>query len=169
MELQKLYEALERRVDLYTEPDEDIKEPNHDEILALASLGIERAFKEKETIRLERDVVNLEQNTSILPSQAAKYHHSELNQRLFSAGDDLWRNRKKKMRLEDSRKIRLNADGKSMPKCLLGVYAKFHGLDNKKKTLSSKCHKDVLHHYAAGSEYDYGDVKEDVWCHVTGK
>ncbi|EFW99119.1 hypothetical protein CMQ_5540 [Grosmannia clavigera kw1407] len=70
-EVRKTYEALSRNVEPDVEPDQEQVEPNPQASLQLASLGVELALKEKEAIRLERDVVIQEQDASLLKHKLA--------------------------------------------------------------------------------------------------
>ena len=95
-ELRRTFEALSREVEPDVEPDEEQVEPDPKASLQLASLGIELASKENDTIRLERDIVAKEQNAGILHPKAAGELLRDLNQRYLSAGDDLWRHQKRR-------------------------------------------------------------------------
>lgn len=158
---------MSRKVMPDVEPDEEQPEPNPQASLELASLGIELASKEKEVIQLERNVVAKEQDAGILHPKAAEKRQRDLSRRYLSAGDDLWRHQKKKMRCDDPGVVRLlEPRGNGLSECLLALYKKCDGLDKKRKRPSQWRH-DALTYYKGRGDY-HGEHKDSVWCHISG-
>ncbi|KAM5352789.1 hypothetical protein ACJ41O_005511 [Fusarium nematophilum] len=166
--LKTTFEALLREVEPEVEPDQELPEPTPQASFELASLGIELASREKEAIQLERDVVAQERDAGLLRSKAAERCFRKLDRRYLSAGDDLWRHRKKKMRLDDPGTIRLlEPRGNILSECLLALYKKGDGLDKTKKKRPSQWRKDALAYYTGGRG-DHGQDEVFVWCHISG-
>ncbi|KAK7418466.1 hypothetical protein QQX98_003958 [Neonectria punicea] len=167
-ELRKTFEARKREVEPDVEPDEELPEPDPLASLELASLGVELASKEKEAIRLEREVVAKEQNAGILHATRAEELLQDLRKRYFSAGDDLWRHQKKKMRLGDPGTVRLlEPRGNGLSECLLSLYKKHDGQDKKKKR-PSNWRIDALSYYKGSGNDHPGLDGTSVWCHISG-
>ncbi|KAI2602309.1 hypothetical protein GGR54DRAFT_654390 [Hypoxylon sp. NC1633] len=139
IDLRKTYEALSRRVEPEVEPDEEQVRPDPQASLQLASLGIELAEKEKQTIRLERDVV-----------------------RYLSAGDDLWRHRQKKSFSGQPGIVRLIEPCRSgLPECVLALYRKSDGLSAIEKE-PIKWREDAMTYYTGSPK------PKKAWCHISG-
>ncbi|KAH8897722.1 hypothetical protein GQ53DRAFT_778019 [Thozetella sp. PMI_491] len=167
-ELRKTFESLSRKIEPDVEPDQEQLEVDRQAGLQLASLGVELASKEKEAIRLEREVIAKEQDAGILHPEAARKRLRSLSQRYFSAGDDLWRHQKKKIRFDDPGTVRLfepRANGLS--ECLLALYKKSDGLDKKRKR-PSNWRRDTLAYYAGIRDVCDKPENELVWCHISG-
>lgn len=168
MELRKTFEVLSREVEPEVEPDMERPEPDLKKSLELASLGVELAHKEKEAIQLERDVVAKERDAGILSPNAAGKRFRNLSQRYLSAGDDLWRHQKKKIRFDDPGTIRLlEPRSNAVSECLLVLYKKSDGLEKRAKR-PKDFRDNALDYYKASGQYHEGRSKEHTWCHVSG-
>ncbi|KAG6278283.1 hypothetical protein E4U47_005902 [Claviceps purpurea] len=144
-QLKDAFKALQSKVEPYIAPDQELPEVDPEASLRLASLGIELALQEKETIRLERELIASE------------------------PGDDLWRHQKKKMRLaapgpEEVPILDLRRHGVS--DCTLALYRKSDGVDESREG-PKNWRRDALHYYNANGA-DHGEGS-DVWCHVSGR
>ncbi|KAG6278285.1 hypothetical protein E4U47_005904 [Claviceps purpurea] len=90
-QLKDAFRALQSEVEPSVAPDQELPEVDPKASLRLASLGIELALAEKETIRLERELIASERDAGNISPQMAKKRLRENGQRYYSAGDDLWR------------------------------------------------------------------------------
>ncbi|KAK1995944.1 hypothetical protein LX36DRAFT_135414 [Colletotrichum falcatum] len=158
-QLQKEFDALSSKVEPELRPDEQKPEPNRQASLQLATLGIALASKEKEAIQLERRVVNQEQDAGVLQPHEAEKRLRHLNLRHLSAGDDLWKHQKKKVRYGDVRLLDPRAN--ALTECLLALYSKSGNLLAEERP--SNWRRDALAYYE-GSKPSTGEV----WCNVTG-
>ncbi|KAG6154114.1 hypothetical protein E4U51_008710 [Claviceps purpurea] len=167
-QLKDAFKALQREVEPYIAPDQELPEVDPKASLRLASLGIELALAEKETIRLERELIASERDAGTISPQMAKKRLRENGQRYFSAGDDLWRHKKKKMRLDNPEPeevpiLDIRRDGVSQ--CILALYRKLDGAGKGTPRKRSKdWRQDALHYYKAN-----GAEGSEVWCHVSGR
>ncbi|KAG6216566.1 hypothetical protein E4U50_005602 [Claviceps purpurea] len=92
-QLKDAFRALQSEVEPSVAPDQELPEVDPEASLRLASLGIELALAEKETIRLERKLIASERDAGTISPQMAKTRMRENGQRYYSAGDDLWRHK----------------------------------------------------------------------------
>ncbi|KAI1372423.1 hypothetical protein F4677DRAFT_456499 [Hypoxylon crocopeplum] len=159
--------SLSLKVQPGVEPDEEQLEPDPKASLQLASLGIELALKEKEAIRLERDVITEQRDAGILHPKAAGKLLCDLNQRYLSAGDDLWRHQKKKIRSDPGIVRLLEPRGNDLSECLLALYKKCDGL-SKTGNPPSHWRQDAMTYYT-GSGNNHGTQGQNAaWCHISG-
>ena len=169
--LRKEFEALESKVNPAVAPDQDKPEPDFQDCVALADVGIRLASEEKKEINLEKDVVAAEQGQGMLTYRAAAKNLDKLQRRYFSAGDDLWKFQKKKIRLDDTLNTvqTSNTSGPYLADCLLALYKKSDGQDNRRdrKQRPKNFRKDAMSWYNGDSERDTG-LKNMVWCHAIG-
>ncbi|KAG6289687.1 hypothetical protein E4U09_004801 [Claviceps aff. purpurea] len=168
-QLKDAFKALQSKVEPYIAPDQELPEVDPEASLRLASLGIELALQEKETIRLERELVALKRDAGSLSPHAANKRLRDTVQRYYSAGDDLWRHQKKKMRLaapgpEEVPILDLRRHGVS--DCILALYRKSDGVDESRER-PKNWRRDALHYYNANGA-DHGEGS-NVWCHVSGR
>jgi hypothetical protein len=180
-DLQEAFEALSREVEQDVEPDQEQPKPDPKAILKLASLGIDLAFKKKEAIRLERDVVIKEQDADILSHETARKHLQELSQRYLSAGGDLWSHQKKKIRFDLELVRSLDTRNNSFPECLMALYKRYDGLDIKRRRPIRHRHSTrfiqpprpsewrlgALAYYKGSGTY-HGRREDLTWCHISG-
>ncbi|GKT97716.1 hypothetical protein CT0861_11765 [Colletotrichum tofieldiae] len=168
IKLRKEFDALSREVEPELEPDEEKPEPNPQASLQLATLGIALASKEKEAIQLEREVVNQEQNAGVLQPQEAEKRLQDLNRRHLSAGDDLWKHKKKKARYNDPGTVRLlEPRANALTECILALYRKSDN-QSKAKSRPSNWRRDALAYYTGSGDHHPPNSKDMVWCHVSG-
>ncbi|KAG6117167.1 hypothetical protein E4U14_008051 [Claviceps sp. LM454 group G7] len=147
-QLKDAFKALQSEVEPYIAPDQELPEVDPKASLRLASL--------------ERDA------GSISP-QTAKKRFRENGQRYFSAGDDLWRHKKKKMRLanpEPEEVPILDIRRGGVSDCILTIYRKSDGVGRPKKR-PKNWRRDVLQYYN-GNGADHEKRSDQVWCHVSG-
>ncbi|KAG6216565.1 hypothetical protein E4U50_005601 [Claviceps purpurea] len=168
-QLKDAFKALQSKVEPYIAPDQELPEVDPEASLRLASLGIELALQEKETIRLEREIIASERDVGSISPHAANKRLRDTVQRYYSAGDDLWRHQKKKMRLaapgpEEVPILDLRRHGVS--DCILALYRKSDGVDESREG-PKNWRRDALHYYNANGA-DHGEGS-DVWCHVSGR
>ncbi|KAG6196769.1 hypothetical protein E4U35_007792 [Claviceps purpurea] len=168
-QLKDAFKALQSKVEPYIAPDQELPEVDPEASLRLASLGIELALQEKETIRLERELIASERDVGSISPHAANKRLRDTVQRYYSAGDDLWRHQKKKMRLaapgpEEVPILDLRRHGVS--DCILALYRKSDGVDESREG-PKNWRRDALHYYNANGA-DHGEGS-DVWCHVSGR
>ncbi|KAH7143761.1 hypothetical protein EDB81DRAFT_796317 [Dactylonectria macrodidyma] len=168
-QLREKYEVLSREVEPDVKPDEEQPEPTHQASLELASIGIQLATKEKESIQLERTVVVMEQDAGILLPKVAEKRHRELNRRYFSAGDDLWRNQKKKIRLDDDPGTIQLLDPRSnhASECLLALYKKSDDLEKPPKRPKQWRQESLSYYIGSGADHT-GRRETVIWCHISG-
>ncbi|KAK6222988.1 hypothetical protein QIS74_03833 [Colletotrichum tabaci] len=121
-DLRDTFEALSREVEPLQAPEMDRPEPDPKAILALASLGIELARVEKRAALLARAAVVEAQDAGLLSPDAARARFRELNQRYLSAGADIWKHQKKKMRVDPESARLLEPRGNYVSECLLALY-----------------------------------------------
>lgn len=166
-ELRKKFETKLREVEPVVAPNEQQPMPDPQASLELAELGIDLAHKEKETIQLERAVVTMERDRGMLRSRVAKRELGVLTKRYLSAGDDLWRHQKKKMRLGDPGVVRLlEPRGNALSECLLALYKKSDGQDKVRKRPST-FRAQSLAYYEGTGDY-HGRPANLVHCHISG-
>ncbi|CCE34725.1 uncharacterized protein CPUR_08661 [Claviceps purpurea 20.1] len=170
-QLKDAFEALQSEVEPFVAPDQELPDVDPEASRRLASLGIELALAEKETIRLERELIASELEAgSILPHVANK-RLRDTGQRYYSAGDDLWRYQKKRMRLADPGPeevpiLDLRRHGTS--DCILALYRKSDDVGKLKlRERPKNWRRGALHYYNANGA-DHGEGS-DVWCHVSGR
>ncbi|QPH10680.1 hypothetical protein C2857_002115 [Epichloe festucae Fl1] len=164
------FEALQSKVEPYVAPDQELPELDHKASLQLASLGIELASQEKKTILLERALIESEHAAGFISPQVVKKRLRDANQRYISAGDDLWRHQKKKMRLADPDPEEvpiLDLRRPGVSECLLALYRKSDGLGHPKRR-PTNWRRDALTYYNANGA-DHGHGINSVWCHVSGR
>ncbi|KAK3360678.1 hypothetical protein B0T25DRAFT_536161 [Lasiosphaeria hispida] len=163
IKLRDAYKELLQKLEFEVEPDQETPAPT----LQLALLGIELAEKEQEELRLERQVIFQEQKCSLVDDKEADRKIHQVNKRYLSAGDDLWRQRKKKMRLDDTGMVQLlDPRANGLSECLLALYKKYDGVDKKRKRPSG-WRRDALSYYT-GSGPDQGMSDDMTWCHISG-
>ncbi|KAG6305090.1 hypothetical protein E4U44_008374 [Claviceps purpurea] len=167
-QLKDAFKALQSKVEPYIAPDQELPDVDPEASLRLASLGIELALAEKETIRLERELIASERDAGSISPQTAKKRMRENGQRYFSAGDDLWRHKKKKMCLANPEPevpiLDIRRGGVST--CILAIYSKSDGVGKPKKR-PKNWRRDVLQYYN-GNGVDHEKRSDQVWCHVSG-
>ncbi|KAG6123845.1 hypothetical protein E4U12_000574 [Claviceps purpurea] len=167
-QLADAFKALQREVEPYIAPDQELPEVDPKASLRLASLGIELALAEKETIRLERELIASERDAGSISPETAKKRMRENGQRYFSAGDDLWRHKKKKMCLANPEPevpiLDIRRGGVST--CILAIYSKSDGVGKPEKR-PKNWRRDVLQYYN-GNGVDHEKRSDQVWCHVSG-
>ncbi|KAI5859565.1 hypothetical protein GGS23DRAFT_615964 [Durotheca rogersii] len=168
-ELRVEFEALSRGVEPGVELDEEEGEPDPKAAHRLALLRIELFLKEKEALRLERDVIAEERDAGILHPKAAGKRMGDLNQRYLSAGDGLWRYQRKEIRSDDTGMIwlldpRLNI----VSERLWELYRKYDGSDEPAKRTGT-WGRDAKNWYAATGDHHGMQGRDAVWCHVSGK
>ncbi|RFU79208.1 hypothetical protein TARUN_3029 [Trichoderma arundinaceum] len=163
LQLQGTYAMLKRR-EPEPEPDQQRPEPDLEQRRELVCLGLEVALREKKTIRLERNVLEEEMAAGLVSSTAEFTKRSDtLDKRHISAGDEYWRNHKKKMSLDGTGVIRY-FDPRH-----LALYADNDGL-TMRKSRPSNWRRDCIAYYDAERK----DVevaksqKTEKWCHVSG-
>ncbi|KAG5955628.1 hypothetical protein E4U58_007005 [Claviceps cyperi] len=93
-QLKDAFEALQSEVELFVAPDQELPELDPEASLQLASLGVNLALVEKETICLERELIASERDAGSISPQAANKRLRDTGQRYYSAGNDLWRHKK---------------------------------------------------------------------------
>jgi len=161
-ELEKAYNNLSREVFPKIEPEEERIEPDRQSNLELTSLGIELALKQKEELRLEREVIIQERDGNIIPPSDADIRLRDVNKRYLSAGDALWRHQAKKARLDDPGIVRLlEPRSNGVSDCLLALYKKCDGLEKTKKRPSDFRRESIK--YYAGE-----DANQNIWCQAKG-
>ncbi|KID85531.1 hypothetical protein MAJ_11217, partial [Metarhizium majus ARSEF 297] len=163
-ELRTKFEELKRVVEPEVAPDMEQPEPDRNASLKLATLGIELASQEKDTIQLERKVLVHELDAGLLQSDEADERHQQLNRRYLFAGDDLWRHHTKRLRLDDPGTVRLlEPRGNELSECLLAMYKKCDGSDKPRRRRSA-WRDDAAAYYGT---VDPNDASR-TWCHVAG-
>ncbi|KAG6055798.1 hypothetical protein E4U33_007786 [Claviceps sp. LM78 group G4] len=168
-QLKDAFKALQSEVEPSVAPDQELPYVDPDASLRLASLGIELALQEKETIRLERELIASARDAGSITHHAANKRLRETGQRYYSAGDDLWRHQKKKMRLADPGPEEvpiLDLRRHGVSDCILALYRKSDGL-SRSKGRPRNWRRDALDYYNANGA-DHGE-EDDVWCHVSGR
>ncbi|KAG6044708.1 hypothetical protein E4U17_000463 [Claviceps sp. LM77 group G4] len=168
-QLKDAFKALQSEVEPSVAPDQELPDVDPEASLRLASLGIELALQEKETIRLERELIASERDAGSITHHAANQRLREAGQRYYSAGDDLWRHQKKKMRLADPGPEEvpiLDLRRHGVSDCILALYRKSDGL-SRSKGRPRNWRRDALDYYNANGA-DHGE-EDDVWCHVSGR
>ncbi|KAG6062282.1 hypothetical protein E4U32_002562 [Claviceps aff. humidiphila group G2b] len=147
-QLKDVFKALQSEVEPYIAPDQELPE---------------------EKIRLERELIASERDAGSISPQTAKKRFRENGQRYFSAGDDLWRHKKKKMRLanpEPEEVPILDIRRGGVSDCILTIYRKSDGVGRPKKR-PKNWRRDVLQYYN-GNGADHETRSDQVWCHVSG-
>ncbi|KAG6117171.1 hypothetical protein E4U14_008055 [Claviceps sp. LM454 group G7] len=167
-QLTDAFKALQSEVEPYIAPDQELPEVDPEASLRFASLGIELALQEKETTRLERELIASERDAGSISPHAANKQLRDTGQRYYSAGDDLWRHKKKKMRLADPglEVPILDIRRGGVSDCILALYRKPDGV-GKSRERPKNWRRDALHYYNANGA-DHGEGS-DVWCHVSGR
>lgn len=172
--LQVSFDILQQEAMPDVEPDEEQPEPNPEASLKLAKLGIKLALSQKEAIRLERNVIVMEQETGI-----SRAHTSiePLYRKYLSIEHDLWGHERQKLRYESNSSISRSLDPRAtgLSEILLALYQKGDGFGNTKPA-PSNWRSDALQYYQAHSAYDPNPQEDDdpcsprgfVWCHVSG-
>ncbi|KAK5655897.1 hypothetical protein OQA88_5436 [Cercophora sp. LCS_1] len=162
-ELQEEFDKLSRKVEPERDPGEDRVEPDARASRELATLGIEVAKKKKEELLLERQIIIQERDENlILPKIAAK-RLQDTDRRYLSAGEELWKHKAKKARLDDPGVIRfLDPVSGGLSDCLLALYKKSDGLEKTKKRPSAWRQNALAYYDGRGTEED------SIWCHVCG-
>ncbi|KAI2615196.1 hypothetical protein GGR54DRAFT_301656 [Hypoxylon sp. NC1633] len=167
-ELKERFETFRREVEPDREPDEERPERDRDSELKLVSMGIELAKQRKEMARLGRDVTHEEMEAGMLTTAVGMKRLRRDSRRQLSAGDELWRYKKKKLRLETepgvSNLTRLN--DLALSESVLAIYRKCDGQGSGKKR-PSNFRREALEYYEASGE-GHGLTKDSVWCHVSG-
>lgn len=164
--LQKQFDELSKKLEPKLQPDEVRPRPDRKASLELAKLGIELASKKKETIQLEKSLVNEQHNADLLPSNQAKKRLRDLNQCFFDTGLELWTYEKKKRRYDDPNVVRsLDPRGNEFAECLLAIYKKSDGLEKARKR-PSQWRGNALEYYAGRQVIE--DVEPGTWCHISG-
>ncbi|KAI5922682.1 hypothetical protein F4810DRAFT_247327 [Camillea tinctor] len=162
------YENFSHRISSVTEPGGETQEPNIQDSLRLASMGIEVAMNKKAEIRLERNIIAKKRDAGQMDHKEAEKCISNLNKRYLSVGDDLWSHQKKKTLLQTGpEQVRLWwPNNMAASECLLALYAKCDGLSDTKRPQNWR--RDVLDYYQ-GSPEPHDDVQEAIWCHISGQ
>lgn len=180
VDLQNALEALTRKVEPEVAPDQEQPEPNPQESAALASLGIEAASKEKEMIRLERDVVVKHREAGELKDEDAEKLLQRLNQRYLSAGRDLWRHQMNKMRFGGPSESRLFSPfGGGPAQALMSLYRRDEFDDQngraprKPRSRWDRCEGRDREWRKEALVYYNGSIRRRAsrslsWCHVLG-
>ncbi|KAJ0164081.1 hypothetical protein CTA2_1793 [Colletotrichum tanaceti] len=173
--LLKRYKKLHRRVKPVVEPDEEQPEPDYTASHELAALGIELASQDKEAIRLERKVVREEKAAGLLSGGEAKKCLRDLDQRFFSAGDQLWTHQKMKIRLSDpddpnepDAMRMLDPRSNALSDCLLAIYKKCDGLTPPPKR-DPKFRQNTLDYYECTGLDQEDHASTDVLCQISGQ
>lgn len=166
-ELKEAFEAMSRQVEPDVEPDQEQPEQDRHASFRLASLGIEAVSKEQEALRSERDVVAEEKDAGLLDPETACERIRTLNQRYLSTGGELWRQQKKRMRLDDAGTLRpFEPRDKAISECLLALYRRSDGVDlDQRGKHPSRWRKDAIAYYKGGIDSAF----DCLWCHITGK
>jgi len=97
LSLKESYGTLSKRV-------EDMEEdsPKRTELeFEQALLGVELAKKVQHEIQLEKNVLGEERAVGLVSDKEAEDRYRNMNKRSISAGDDLWRNSKKRNRFDN--------------------------------------------------------------------
>ncbi|KAM0514556.1 hypothetical protein ACHAPE_006852 [Trichoderma viride] len=182
VKLQKKLDVLKRFVEPEVWPDQEQPESDPKTSITFASLGIQTAFRKKEAIRLERDVVVNQREACYLNGEDAERLFQDQNQRYFSAGADLWRHQMNKMQLGDASGKRLiNPSGGDLTQGLMTLY-KRDGLDGQNSQFPRKSNpqwcqwkgrdsgwrRDALAYYNGSSRYHKIRIRGASWCHMIG-
>lgn len=170
MELRATFEALKRKVEPEVAPDQEQPEIDRNEGFELASLGMELAWKDQESLTLEGNVVDEEEKAGILDPKSAEKRRRELNWRSLSAGDQLWIHKRKKMRFEDPGTVRvINPFSGGISELLLTLYKQCDGQEKYKKKRDPNWRRNALAYYA-GNSNDHKDAPpNNSWCQITGR
>jgi HNH endonuclease len=166
--LKKSYDILSKKVD----------DVSGDEIASVVTglryeqltLGIELAEKVQDEIRRERDVVREERAAGIISDSVAQERYRGLNRRCVSAGDDLWRHSKKKLRIDDPGAVQLMppGGGSGIAECLLILYRKSDGQGKGASRKRPNHWREDVEDYYLGAGEDHGKGEGLTWCHISG-
>ncbi|KAG5984737.1 hypothetical protein E4U55_003381 [Claviceps digitariae] len=139
------------------------------ESLIIAELGINLAYAESDTSIREKEMINAKIEAGELSEEQRNSLIIEAGKRHMSAGEDLWRHQKKRLRLADpsSRALRLlELPASGLAECLLAIYKKSDGVEKTRKR-PTHWRRDTLAFYNGRDGNDVGDV--GVWCHILGQ
>ncbi|EON96099.1 hypothetical protein UCRPA7_8405 [Phaeoacremonium minimum UCRPA7] len=168
-ELRVAFEALSREVEPEVEPNEEEGEPDPKAARQLALLGVELASREKNALELERTVIAEERDSGIINGKTATVRLHDLNKRYLSAGDDLWRHQKKKIRSDDTGLVRLfDPRSNQVSECILAIYKKCDGLE-KMPRRPSHWGADARKWYSGNGDEHGLEAQECTWCHISGQ
>ncbi|KAG5981937.1 hypothetical protein E4U54_006444, partial [Claviceps lovelessii] len=164
--LREEYEALRAIVEPEVGPADDTPEPDKEASLRLAECGSALAEAEQETCLLEQKMLYEKVKAGQLSQSQGNKLLLQSRKRYISAGDDLWRNKKKKLYLADSTTTSMplfNLGSIAASECLLALYTKSDGAD-KRRRRPSNWRRDAMRYY--GSET--ADNAVSSWCHMLG-
>ncbi|KAK4213387.1 hypothetical protein QBC37DRAFT_286002 [Rhypophila decipiens] len=176
------YKALKKRVNPGADSDtnfeeeeetidtEDIDIETREKHLALAKLGIEYRAKEKEALKLERELIGENLERGKITEEEALVEIADANRRILSSGDLLWRNMRKKARLEDTGGVKLLDPhcGSGAAEAVLHIFRKAEKTGETKATKKkreSHFREDSIKHYNMGVLEDKQLMR--VYCHAT--
>lgn len=171
VKLRKDFETLDAKVNPVVPPDHEKPDPDFDESLALADLGMKLASQEKKELELEKAIVAAECDEGNIKPHVAKRNIEKLQVRIFSAGEELWGHNQKKMRLKGAAsgpQLSIYKRGLFFSDCLLALYTKCDGQDKRRdKKRPNNFRRDAVQWYDGDGEAN-GKEPDQVWCHALG-
>jgi hypothetical protein len=179
MKLQSALEDLERQLEPEVAPDQEQPEPDAQDSFALASLGVEVASKEKETIQLERDVVVKQREAGTLDGKDSDAIVQSQTQHYLSVGSNLWRHQLNKRQFRDPPEIRfIDSCAGGFAQSLIALYKldKFDKMvsrcpESRKSRWSDpdlRWRRNALAYYNGSSDKHEDASHNSAWCHITG-
>ncbi|KAI9901842.1 hypothetical protein N3K66_003659 [Trichothecium roseum] len=172
VKLRKGFETLDAKVNPVVPPNQEKPDPGFDESLALADLGMKLASQETKELELEKAIVAAERDEGKIKPRVAKRNIDTLQDRIFSAGEDLWKYSNKKVQLQDaagSSQISGQRRGVIFSYCLSALYKKCDGQDKRrdKKKRPNNSRRNMVQWYDGDSEAN-GQEPDQAWCHALG-
>ncbi|KAH6610610.1 hypothetical protein Trco_000630 [Trichoderma cornu-damae] len=171
LQMNTAYEELKREVEPVLEPDQEKPEPDLTRSLELVYFGLDVAATRKVTIKWERHVLEEQRAAGLVSSADFEKRSDALDKRHLAAGDDMWRNHRKKADLTGTgaRRI-LGIRTNNFFKILLALYVDRDGLGRRTKRAQKRWLRDCIAYYDAQRndiEVGKGQATEK-WCHVSG-